>query len=53
MLIHPLSLAVWFMDDGGKGGNTKNSINTPPNGGGLFQFTSFQIMKYTFYKIVY
>ena len=24
LLIHPLSLAVWFMDDGGKGGNTFN-----------------------------
>lgn len=26
LLIHPLSLAIWFMDDGGKGGNTPNGI---------------------------
>lgn len=26
LLIHPLSLAVWFSDDGGKGGNTPNGV---------------------------
>ena len=25
-IISPLSLSIWFMDDGGKGGNSKNGI---------------------------
>jgi hypothetical protein len=26
LLVDPLSLAIWFMDDGGKGGNTLNGV---------------------------
>ena len=52
LLIHPLSLAVWFMDDGGKGGNTFNGavgkkfnfFSYSPKGF-FFQFLSFQMRK--------
>ena len=40
LLVNPFSIALWFMDDGGKGGNTPNGVIIS-----VFKFSDLEIAR--------